>query len=91
MGSHTDGMPSKELQNKCLHFSICACHPRAGAMLVFSVRPVRLYYELGSEKVWLKQALISEGWEFPCPYKFTGSFPESLIRGRLAGELQADC
>ena len=28
---------------------------------------------------------------FPCPYKFTGSFPESLIRGRLAGELQADC
>ena len=22
--------------NKCLHFSICACHPRTGAMLIFS-------------------------------------------------------
>ena len=22
---------------KCLHFSICACHPCAGAMLIFSV------------------------------------------------------
>ena len=31
------GMPSKELQNKCLHFSICARHPCAGAMLIFSV------------------------------------------------------
>ena len=25
------------LQKKCLHFSICACHPCAGAMLIFSV------------------------------------------------------
>ena len=24
-------------QNNCLHFSICACHPCAGAMLIFSV------------------------------------------------------
>ena len=23
--------------NHCLHFSICACHPCAGAMLIFSV------------------------------------------------------
>ena len=23
--------------NKCLHFSICPCHPCAGAMLIFSV------------------------------------------------------
>ena len=23
--------------NKCLHFSICACHPCAGAMLILSV------------------------------------------------------
>ena len=25
------------LQKNCLHFSICACHPCAGAMLIFSV------------------------------------------------------
>ena len=24
-------------KKKCLHFSICACHPCAGAMLIFSV------------------------------------------------------
>ena len=28
---------SPTLQKKCLHFSICACHPCAGAMLIFSV------------------------------------------------------
>ena len=26
-----------QTQKKCLHFSICACHPCAGAMLIFSV------------------------------------------------------
>ena len=25
------------VQKNCLHFSICACHPCAGAMLIFSV------------------------------------------------------
>ena len=45
------GMPSKELQNKCLHFSICACHPCAGAMLILSVRPVRLVRVRVSEGV----------------------------------------
>ena len=25
------------LYMNCLHFSICACHPCAGAMLIFSV------------------------------------------------------
>jgi hypothetical protein len=28
--------PGREQKN-CLHFSICACHPCAGAMLIFSV------------------------------------------------------
>ena len=27
----------KKRQKNCLHFSICACHPCAGAMLIFSV------------------------------------------------------
>ena len=27
----------KKSRNNCLHFSICACHPCAGAMLIFSV------------------------------------------------------
>ena len=25
------------MYNNCLHFSMCACHPCAGAMLIFSV------------------------------------------------------
>ena len=28
---------AQRLLNKCLHLSICACHPCAGAMLTFSV------------------------------------------------------
>jgi len=28
---------SPKSKKKCLHFSICACHPCAGAMLIFSV------------------------------------------------------
>ena len=27
---------TKKLNNNCLHFSICACHPCAGAMLIFA-------------------------------------------------------
>ena len=30
-------LPPKIQQKNCLHFSICACHPCAGAMLIFSV------------------------------------------------------
>ena len=29
--------PRKRYRKNCLHFSICACHPCAGAMLIFSV------------------------------------------------------
>ena len=30
-------MNNASLKKNCLHFSICACHPCAGAMLIFSV------------------------------------------------------
>ena len=31
------GWPGRVAVNSCLHFSICAWHPCAGAMLIFSV------------------------------------------------------
>ena len=35
--------PQFQITKNCLHFSICACHPCAGAMLIFSVSFQSLY------------------------------------------------
>ena len=45
------------------------------------------YKEFGFRRVWLKQTLNSEGWEFPCPLNLIGSLPESSTRGLLVGKL----
>ena len=45
------------------------------------------YSELRFQKVRLQQTLDFKGWEFPCPYDFIGSLPESSTQGLLVGKL----
>ena len=42
---------------------------------------------LGFEGFDSSRLLILKGWEFSCPYNFTGNLPEDLTQGLLVGKL----